>query len=82
MFHRVKLVLKGICMKLLLVIAGKWICEGSLFLLGIFYGFFHLGHLDKLTWYWGSCRLRSLSPFSALAQYCKFKGMIIYFKWA
>lgn len=69
-------------MKLLPVIAGKWICElGTLFLLGRFCVFSHLGQLDKLTSYQGSCRLSSLSPFSALVQYRKFKGMMICFKW-
>lgn len=69
-------------MKLLLVIAGKWICElGTLFLLGRFCGFSHLGQLNKLTWYQDSCRWSSFSCFSAPVQYCIVKGRIIYFKW-
>lgn len=69
-------------MKLLLVIAGRWICElGALFLLGRFCGGSLLGWLDKLTWDQGSCRYSSRWHFSAPLQYYKVKGVITYFKW-
>lgn len=38
--------------------------------------FFSSGTVRKTDLVSGSGRLSSLSPFSSLAQYCKFKGMI------